>query len=261
MSIASKTAVVTGPAAGIGLAIARAFAIEGCNLLINGFGESAATETERAAIERNFGVMAICGAADMSRPEEIAGMIAHAENIFGSVDILVNNAGIQFVSPIEDFPIEKWDQIIAINLSSAFHAMRAAIPGMKARGWGRIINMSPVDPLVPSPFESAFVAAQHGLAGLTRAAAVELASFGVTVNSVTPGYASAALFGKQILGMTTANDMTQGQTAHDALLVSWPNGKSVIADQVAALAVFLSSDAASQITGANISIDAESAAE
>ncbi len=261
MSIASKTAVISGSTAGIGLAIARAFAKEGCNLLINGFSETAATETERASIVKNFDVTAIYGAVDMSRPEEIAGMIAHAENIFGSVDILVNSAGIQFASPIEDFPIEKWNRMIAINLSSAFHAMRAAIPGMKARGWGRIINISPIDALAPSPFKSAFVAARNGVAGLTKTAAVELASFGVTVNSITPGYSAAALAGKQISGATKANDMAQGQIVHNGRLVSQPNGKSAIADQVAAMAVFLSSEAASQITGADILIDAQSTAE
>ena len=181
MSLAAKTAVVTGSTSGIGLAIARAFAKEGCNVLINGFGDAAAIETERTSIEKDFGVKAIYDGADMSKPEEIAAMIAHAEKTFGSVDILVNNAGIQFVSPIEDFPIEKWNQIIAINLSSAFHAIRAAVPGMKARKWGRIINTASAHSLVASPFKSAYVSAKHGIAGLTKTAALELATFGVTV--------------------------------------------------------------------------------
>lgn len=261
MSIAPKTAVVTGSTAGIGLAIARAFAKEGCNLLINGFGEPTAMETERAAIEKDFGVRATYDGADMARPEEITAMIAHAERTFGSVDILVNNVGIQFVSPIEDFPIEKWDQAIAINLSSAFHAMRAAIPGMKARGWGRIINTAPLNSLTASPFKSASVAAQHGVAGLTKNAAVQLAPFGVTVNCITPSYAWAPTVETQISDMTKARAMAQGQVVHDALLAVQLNKKLVTADQVAALAVFLSSDAASQITGADLSIDAGLTAE
>jgi 3-hydroxybutyrate dehydrogenase len=182
MSLAAKTAVVTGSTSGIGLAIARAFAKEGCNILINGFGEADAIEKERASIEKDFGVRAIYDGADMSKPEEIAAMVAYAEKDFGSVDVLVNNAGIQFVSPIEDFPIEKWNQIIAINLSSAFHAMRAAIPGMKTRKWGRIINTASAHSLVASPFKSAYVSAKHGIAGLTKTAALELATFGVTAN-------------------------------------------------------------------------------
>ena len=160
MSLASKTAVVTGSTSGIGLAIARAFANQGCNLVINGLREISAIEPERASIEKNFGVKVIYDRADMSNPEEIATMIARAEKHFGSVDILVNNAGIQFVAPIEDFPVEKWNQIIAINLSSAFHAMRAAMPGMKARKVGRIINTASAHSLVASPFKSAYIAAE-----------------------------------------------------------------------------------------------------
>ncbi len=255
MSLASKTAVVTGSTSGIGLAIARAFAKEGCNIVINGFGEAPAIETERASIEKDFNVRAIYDGADMSKPEEIAAMIAHAEKKFGAVDILVNNAGIQFVSPIEDFPIEKWNQIIAINLSSAFHAMRAAIPGMKARKWGRIINTASAHSLVASPFKSAYVAAKHGIAGLTKTAALELATFGVTVNCISPGYVWTPLVEKQIPDTMKARNLTREQVMQDVLLAAQPTKQFVTVDQVAALAVFLSGDAASQITGANISMD------
>ncbi|WP_298428099.1 3-hydroxybutyrate dehydrogenase [Rhodoblastus sp.] len=255
MSLAAKTAVVTGSTSGIGLAVARAFAKEGCNVLINGFGEADAIEKERRSIEKDFGVKAIYDSADMSKPEEIAAMVAHAEKDFGSVDILVNNAGIQFVSPIEDFPVEKWNQIIAINLSSAFHGMRAAIPGMKARKWGRIINTASAHSLVASPFKSAYVSAKHGIAGLTKTAALELATFGVTVNCISPGYVWTPLVEKQIPDTMKARNMTREQVMNDVLLAAQPTKQFVTVDQVAALAVFLSTDAASQITGANISMD------
>ena len=211
MSLAAKTAVVTGSTSGIGLAYARAFAKEGCNVLINGFGDAAAIEAERLAIEKDFGVKAIYDAADMSKPAEIAAMVANAEKTFGSVDVLVNNAGIQFVSPIEDFPTEKWDQIIAINLSSAFHTIHAAIPGMKARKWGRIINTASAHSLVASPFKSAYVSAKHGIAGLTKTAALELATFGVTVNCISPGYVWTPLVEKQIPDTMKARNMTKEQ--------------------------------------------------
>lgn len=255
MSLASKTAVVTGSTSGIGLAIARALANQGCNLLINGLREVAAIETQRTSIEKDFGVKVIYDRADMSKPEEIAAMIAHAEKTFGSVDILVNNAGIQFVSSIEDFPIEKWNQIIAINLSSAFHAMRAAIPGMKARGWGRIINTASAHSLVASPLKSAYVAAKHGVVGLTKTAAIELATFGVTANCISPGYVWTPLVQKQIPDTMKARNMTREQVMRDVLLAAQPTKQFVTVEQVAALAVFLSSGAASQITGANISMD------
>ena len=255
MSLASKTAVVTGSTSGIGLAIARAFANQGCNLVINGLREISAIEPERASIEKNFGVKVIYDRADMSNPEEIATMIARAEKHFGSVDILVNNAGIQFVAPIEDFPVEKWNQIIAINLSSAFHAMRAAIPGMKARKWGRIINTASAHSLVASPFKSAYIAAKHGVAGLTKTAALELATFGVTVNSISPGYVLTPLVEKQIPDTMKARNLTREQVLNDVLLAAQPTKQFVTVEQVAALAVFLSGDAASQITGANISMD------
>jgi len=255
MILKSKSAVVTGSTSGIGLAIARAMAKEGANVVINGFGEASAIEKERSGIESEFGVKAIYSSADMTKPADIEGMVRQAEAAFGSVDVLVNNAGIQFVSPIEAFPTEKWDQIIAINLSSAFHAMHAAIPGMKARKWGRIISTASAHSLVASPFKSAYVAAKHGIAGLTKTAALELATSGVTVNCISPGYVWTPLVEKQIPDTMKARGMTKEQVMNDVLLEAQPTKQFVTVDQVAAFAVFLCSDAASQITGANLSMD------
>ncbi|MET0427298.1 MAG: 3-hydroxybutyrate dehydrogenase [Microvirga sp.] len=255
MILKSKSAVVTGSTSGIGLAIARAMAKEGANVVINGFGDASAIEQERSGIESEFGVKAIYSSADMTKPADIEGMVRQAEEAFGSVDVLVNNAGIQFVAPIENFPTEKWDQIIAINLSSAFHAMHAAIPGMKARKWGRIISTASAHSLVASPFKSAYVAAKHGIAGLTKTAALELATSGVTVNCISPGYVWTPLVEKQIPDTMKARGMTKEQVMNDVLLEAQPTKQFVTVDQVAALAVFLCSDAASQITGANLSMD------
>ena len=255
MSLKGKSAVVTGSTSGIGLAIARALAKEGANVTINGFGDAAGIETERAGIEKEFGVKALYSAADMTKPAEIAGMIAAAEKAFGAVDILVNNAGIQYVSPIEDFPVEKWDQIIAINLSSAFHGMRAAVPGMKKRGWGRIISTASAHSLVASPFKSAYVSAKHGIAGLTKTIALETATFGITVNCISPGYVWTPLVEKQIPDTMKARNMTKDQVINDVLLAAQPTKQFVTPDEVAGIAVFLCSDTARQITGANISVD------
>ena len=255
MILKSKTAVVTGSTSGIGLAIARAMAAEGANVLINGFGKPEDIETARAAIESDFGVKAVHSPADMTKPAEIAGMIALAESTFGSVDVLVNNAGIQFVSPVEAFPIEKWDQILAINLSSAFHAIRAAVPGMKQRGWGRIISTASAHSLVASPFKSAYVAAKHGIAGLTKTVALELATHGVTVNCISPGYVWTPLVENQIPDTMKARGMTREQVINDVLLDSQPTKQFVTVDEVAAIAVFLCGDSAKQITGANLSVD------
>ena len=255
MTLTSKTAVVTGSTSGIGHAIALAFAKDGANVVLNGFGDAGEIEKIRAGIESEFGVKAIYSPADMTKPQEIEEMVRLGEKTFGSVDILVNNAGIQFVSPIEDFPVEKWDQIIAINLSSAFHATRAAVAGMKARGWGRIINTASAHSLVASPFKSAYVAAKHGIAGLTKTVALEVATHGVTVNCISPGYVWTPLVERQIPDTMKARNMTREQVMHDVLLEAQPTKQFVTVDQVAALAVFLCSDAASQITGANLSMD------
>jgi 3-hydroxybutyrate dehydrogenase len=255
MSLKGKSAVVTGSTSGIGLAYARAFAKEGANVVINGFGDAAAIEKERAAIESEFGVKAIYSPADMTKPAEIAAMVALAETDFGACDILVNNAGVQFVSPVEDFPVEKWDQIIAINLSSAFHGMRAAVPGMKKRGWGRIISTASAHSLVASPFKSAYVTAKHGIAGLTKTVALETAEHGITVNCISPGYVWTPLVEKQIPDTMKARNMTREQVMNDVLLAAQPTKQFVTVDEVAAIAVFLCSDNAKNITGANISVD------
>jgi 3-hydroxybutyrate dehydrogenase len=255
MTLTSKTAVVTGSTSGIGLAIARALAKEGANIVLNGLGDEAEIEKTRASIESEFGVKAVYSPANMLKAEEIEEMVRLGERTFGSVDILVNNAGIQFVSPVEDFPVEKWDQIIAINLSSAFHAIRASVPGMKARGWGRIINTASAHSLVASPFKSAYVAAKHGIAGLTKTVALEVATHGITVNCISPGYVWTPLVERQIPDTMKARGLTKEQVINDVLLEAQPTKQFVTVEQVAALAVFLCSDAASQMSGTNLSMD------
>ena len=255
MSLKSKVAIVTGSTSGIGLAMARALAAEGANIVVNGLGDAAAIETERAGIEKDFGVKCLYSPANMLKPDEIVGMVRLAETQLGSCDILVNNAGIQFVSPIEDFPIDKWDAIIAINLTAAFHAIRAAVPGMKARKWGRIVNTASAHSKVASPFKSAYVTAKHGLAGLTKTVALELATFGVTANCISPGYVWTPLVEKQIPETMAARNMTKDQVINDVLLHAQPTKQFVTSEQVASLCVYLCSDAAAQITGANLSID------
>ena len=255
MSLANRHAVVTGSTSGIGLAIARALAKEGAGVMINGFGDAHAIEAERAGIEKEFDVKVFYNGADMSKGAEIAAMMADAATKMGTVDIVVNNAGIQFVSPLEDFPPEKWDAIVAINLSSAFHTIRAAIPGMKAQKWGRIVNTASAHSLVASPFKSAYVSAKHGLAGLTKTAALELATFGVTCNCVSPGYVWTPLVENQIPDTMKARHLTRDQVINDVLLVAQPTKQFVTVDQVASLVLYLCSDAAAQITGANLSIN------
>ncbi len=255
VSLAGKTAVITGSTSGIGLAYARAMAKAGANIVLNGMGTPAEIEKERSGIESDFKVKAVHSPADMSKPAEIAQMVTLGETSFGSVDILVNNAGIQFVSPIEEFPIDKWDAIIAINLSSAFHAIRTAVPGMKQRGWGRIINTASAHSLVASPFKSAYVAAKHGIAGLTKTVALELATHKITCNAISPGYVWTPLVERQIPDTMKARNMTKEQVIRDVMLEAQPTKEFVTVEQVAAMALYLCSDEASQITGANFSID------
>jgi 3-hydroxybutyrate dehydrogenase len=253
--LTNKTALVTGSTSGIGLAIARIFAANGANVVINGFGEADAIEKERSGIESEFGVTCHHSGADMTKPDEIAAMMADAEKAFGGVDILVNNAGIQHVSPVEDFPVGKWDAIIAINLSSAFHTTRAAVPGMKKKGWGRIINTASAHALVASPFKSAYVAAKHGIAGFTKTIALEVAQSGVTVNAICPGYVWTPLVEAQIPDTMKARGMTEDEVKRDVLLAAQPTKEFVTVDQVAALALYLAGDQASAITGAMLQMD------
>jgi 3-hydroxybutyrate dehydrogenase len=255
MSLKSRNAVITGSTSGIGLAYAKALAAAGANVVINGFGKAEDIEKERAGIEHDFGVTALYSPADMTKPDQIKAMIDEAVAKLGSVDILINNAGIQYVSPIEDFPIEKWDQIIAINLSAAFHAIRAAVPGMKAKGWGRIICTASAHSLVASPFKSAYVTAKHGIAGLTKTVALEVATHKITANCISPGYVWTPLVENQIPDTMKARNLTRDQVINDVLLESQPTKEFVTPEQVAALALFLCSDDAAQINGANLSID------
>ena len=255
MFLQNRNAVVTGSTSGIGLAIAQALAAEGANVLLNGFGEPAAIAALTGQIAETHAVTCQHSSADMSKPAEIAAMMADAERRFGSVDILVNNAGIQRVSPIEDFPIEAWDAILSINLSAAFHTIRSAVPGMKRRGWGRIVNTASAHSLVASPFKAAYVAAKHGLVGLTKTVALELATVGVTANCISPGYVWTPLVEKQIPDTMKARNLSREQVINDVVLAAQPTKQFVTVEQVAALAVFLCSDAAAQITGANLSMD------
>ncbi len=253
--IKGRIAVVTGSTSGIGLGIARAYAREGANILLNGFGDPAAIEAARAAITEEFGVICRYSDADMADGAAIATMMERAEAQFGSVDILVNNAGIQFVSPIEDFPVALFDKIIAINLVSSFHTIRAAVPGMKARGWGRIVNVASAHALVASPYKSAYVAAKHGVAGLTKTVALELATFGITCNAICPGYVWTPLVEAQIPDTMATRALTREQVIADVMLTAQPTKAFVTIEEVAALAVHLASDAARSMTGSVLSID------
>jgi 3-hydroxybutyrate dehydrogenase len=255
MPLKGKSVVVTGSTSGIGLAIARAFAREGCNLTINGFGDAAAIEKERAGIEKEFSVKAIYSPADMTKPTEIAAMIATTEKTFGACDVLVNNAGIQFVAKVEDFPIEKWDAVIATNLSAAFHTCRVALPGMKKRKFGRIINIASAHGLVASAEKVAYVAAKHGIIGLTKVVALETASDGITCNAISPGWVLTPLVQKQIEDRAKAAGKTVEQASNELLSEKQPMLKFSTPENIGALAVFLAGDAAETITGSSYSID------
>ncbi|HET9428427.1 MAG TPA: 3-hydroxybutyrate dehydrogenase [Allosphingosinicella sp.] len=245
MFLEGKTALVTGSTSGIGLAIARAFAAEGAKVTLNGFGDPAEIERVREELGASY------SDADLTRPESIERMIDEA----GPIDILINNAGTQHVSPIDSFPADKWDLIIALNLSAAFHTIRLALPAMKAKKWGRIINTASAHSLVASPNKAPYVASKHGIAGLTKAVALETATSGVTVNCISPGYVWTPLVEKQIPDTMKARGLTREQVMNDVLLAAQPTKQFVTVDQVAALALFLCRDEAQAITGANLSMD------
>lgn len=255
MFLKGKTALVTGSTSGIGLAYAKALAGEGANVVINGFGDADAIEKERRALEAASGARALYSAHDLTRADQIAAMMAEAADAFGGVDILINNAGTQHVAPVEEFPTDKWDLIIALNLTAAFHTTRLAVPHMKERKWGRIIQTASAHSLVASPFKSAYVTAKHGLAGFTKTVALELATFGVTANCISPGYVWTPLVENQIPDTMKARNLTRDQVINDVLLAGQPTKQFVTAEQVAGIALFLCRDEAAQVTGANWSVD------
>jgi 3-hydroxybutyrate dehydrogenase len=255
MFLKGKTAVISGSTSGIGLAYAKALAAEGAAVVLNGFGEADAIEANRAELERISGVAALYDPADMTKPDQIMAMIERAVKETGSVDIVINNAGIQHVAPITEFPVEKWDAIIAINLSSAWHMMRAAIPHMRQKSWGRIITTASAHSLVASPNKSAYVAAKHGVVGITKTVALEVATDGITANCISPGYVWTPLVENQIPDTMKARGLSREQVIDDVLLKAQPTKEFVTIEQVAALALFLCRDEAKSITGANLSVD------
>ena len=254
-SLAGKTALITGSTSGIGLAYAKVLAGDGANVVINGFGDMAAIEQERLGLEAISGAKALYSGHDLTKVDQIEAMMGQAADAFGGVDILINNAGMQHVAPVEDFPVDKWDLIIALNLNAAFHTTRLAVPYMKEKKWGRIIQTASAHSLTASPFKSAYVTAKHGLAGFTKTVALEVATFGITANCISPGYVWTPLVENQIPDTMKARNMTREQVMNDVLLAGQPTKQFVTVEQVAAMALYLCSDAAANITGANMSID------
>ena len=254
-ALAGRTAIVTGSTSGIGLGIARALAGQGANVVLNGFGNAEEIERVRGQLAAEEQVNVLFDGADMSKPDAIATMVTRSVDVLGQVDILVNNAGIQHVAPIESFPPEKWDAILAINLSAAFHTTRAVFAGMKARKWGRIVNISSAHGLIASPFKSAYVAAKHGLIGLTKVTALEGAEVNVTCNAICPGYVWTPLVEKQIDGQAKAHGITREAVIHDVLLAQQPNKRFATVEELGAMTAFLCSDAATSITGTALPVD------
>src|SRR5438477_7125411 len=255
MQLTRKSAIVTGSTSGIGLGIARAFAAQGANVMLNGFGQADEIEFTRSQLQREHGVDVLYSGADMSRPEQIRAMAELAESRFGQVDIVVNNAGIQHVAPVEEFPDEKWDAVLAINLSANFHAIKAALPQMKSRGWGRIINIASAHGLVASTNKVAYVTAKHGVVGLTKVVALETAGTGITCNAICPGWVLTPLVQKQIDDLAAREKIAQAEAKRRLLAEKQPSGEFVTTEQIGALALYLCSDAAAQIRGAALSID------
>ena len=255
MFLTGKTAIVTGSTSGIGLAYARALAAEGANVMINGFGDADEIEAERAALETVSGAKAVYSDADMTDPAAIETMVARCSEELGVPDIAIANAGVQHVAPIEEFPVEKWDQLIAINLSSAWHLTRLVVGGMKEKGWGRIIYTASAHSMVASPFKSAYNASKFGLGGIAKTVALEAAQDGVTVNCISPGYVWTPLVEKQIPDTMAARGMTRDEVINDVLLAALPTKKFVMPEEIASFALYLCRDEAAQITGANLSMD------
>jgi 3-hydroxybutyrate dehydrogenase len=253
--LGGRSAIVTGSTSGIGLGIARRLAAAGANVMVNGLGDQGQVDAAVQSVADAGSGDVDFSPANMIQPAEITAMVEAAVSRFGAIDILVNNAGIQFVSPIQDFPPEKWDDILATNLSSSFHTIRAATPHMRAAGWGRIINISSLHALVASPYKAAYVAAKHGVAGLTKVVALELAQQNITVNSVAPGYVETPLVTGQIADTARARGISEEEVVRDVMLAAQPTKKFVQIDEIAELVVFLCSDAAASITGAILPVD------
>ncbi len=254
-TLSGRTALITGSTSGIGLAMAHTLGAAGANIVLNGFGDASAIQAAITSVRDAGAPYVWHSPADLTDPAAIHAMVEAAEKQFGAIHILINNAGMQHVAPLAEFPAEKWDAIIALNLSAAFHAMQAVVPGMKAAGWGRIISTASAHSLVASPNKSAYVAAKHGLVGLSKTLALELATGGITVNCISPGYVWTPLVENQIPDTMATRGMTRDQVINDVLLAAIPQKSFVMPDQVAAMALYLCSDAASAVTGANLSID------
>lgn len=250
-----QVAIITGSTSGIGLGLAEALAQQGVNIVLNGLGDPAAIEATRASLSARNGVEVLYHNADMTQPLRIADMVSSTRNAFGRLDILVNNAGIQHVAPVDEFPVEQWDRIIAINLTSTFHATKAALPPMKAAGRGRVVNIASAHGLVASPFKSAYVAAKHGVIGFTKSAALEVAQQGVTVNAICPGYVKTPLVEAQITDQAKARGISEEAVMRDVILAAQPTKQFVTVEQLGGLLLYLVSDAGASVNGAALTVD------